>query len=139
MTILRDGTAEEAIEDVVVECTLDAPPQKVWRALTVPTLVAAWLMPGDVDARTGARFAFEGKASGLPGRIDCRVLAAEPHRLLRYSWRERDGGRTVDSIVTFELAADGQGGTKLRIVHGDFVATPAAANANAPTMMMLAA
>ena len=32
-------------EDIVVECTLDAPPEKVWRALTEPDLVAAWLLP----------------------------------------------------------------------------------------------
>ena len=139
MTILQDGAAEEAIDDVVVECALDAPPQKVWRALTVPTLVAAWLMPGNVEARAGARFAFDGEVSGLPGRIDCHVLDAEPHRLLRYAWRERDGERTIDSVVTFELDPDGQGGTRLRIVHGDFVARPAAANANVPAMMMLAA
>jgi len=142
MTILEEVAAEEAadeaIEDVVVECALDAPPQKVWRALTVPALVAAWLMPGEVDARPGARFGFDGAASGRPGPIDCRVLDAEPHRLLRYSWREHDAGRTIDSVVTFELDPDGRGGTRLRIVHGDFVATPSAANANAPTMMLAA-
>ncbi|MDQ0391651.1 SRPBCC family protein [Labrys monachus] len=139
MTMVQDGAAPVAGEDVVIECSLDAPPQKVWRALTVPTLVAAWLMPGEVDATPGARFDFDGEASGLPGPIECRVLAAEPHRLLRYSWRERDGERTIDSVVTFELDADGRGGTRLRIVHGDFVATPLAANTNIPAMMMLAA
>jgi len=139
MTILEEVAAAEAIEDVVVECALDAPPQKVWRALTVPSLVTAWLMPGKVDARPGARFGFDGEAAGLPGPIDCRVLDAEPHRLLRYSWRERDGARTIDSVVTFELDPDGRGGTRLRIVHGDFVAMPAAANANGPSTMMLAA
>jgi uncharacterized protein YndB with AHSA1/START domain len=139
VTILQDPAAQGAIEDIVVECTLDASPQKVWRALTVPALVAAWLMPGEVDSRVGARFGFDGDASGLAGRIDCRVLASEPQRLLRYAWRESDGKQAVDSVVTFELDAREDGRTRLRIVHGDFVATPVAANANGITMLMRAA
>ena len=36
---------EESSESIVVECELDEPREKVWRALTVPEIVAEWLMP----------------------------------------------------------------------------------------------
>ena len=103
--------------DIVVDCELDAPPEKVWRALTVPALLDAWLATGDLDAR-----------------IDRRLLEAEPNRLLRYGWREdRADGGDLDSVVTFHLSETDLGGTRLRIVHGDFTITMMAANSNGPT------
>ena len=35
----------DAAEPVLIECDLPEPPEKVWRALTEPKLVAAWLTP----------------------------------------------------------------------------------------------
>lgn len=111
-------------EDIVVECDLPEAPEKVWRALTQPEIVAAWLLPNDIKAETGHRFS-------LGSHIDCTVLEAEPGRLLRYSWREQDvsgSGETAgfDSVVTFELARSTTGGTHLRIVHDGFVAATTA-------------
>ncbi|MGK9236718.1 SRPBCC domain-containing protein [Inquilinus limosus] len=114
---------------VTVDCELDHPPEKVWRALTEPDLLGAWLLPN--DARTGIGRAEEGRRftlRGGPGAekpIDCEVLAAEPPRLLRYSWRGRDGdsdagGRALDTVVTFTLDRTAAGGTRLRIVHSGF-------------------
>ncbi|HEU4624232.1 MAG TPA: SRPBCC domain-containing protein [Steroidobacteraceae bacterium] len=120
----------ECDDTVVVECDLHEPPEKVWRALTEPELVAEWLLP-----LTG-----EG-----PG-VDCEVIESRPNRLLRYSWRDRAndprdleadvaGARdaadarmerdALDSIVTFELTRTDAGGTHLRIIHTAFEQTPA--------------
>jgi uncharacterized protein YndB with AHSA1/START domain len=114
----RDETPESD-DTVVVECDLPDPPEKVWRALTEPELVAEWLVPDE-----GAR---EKRAP-----IECEVIEARPNRLVRYSWRDAgeqgdDGG--VDSIVTFELARTAAGGTHLRIIHTAFEQTPALAMA----------
>jgi uncharacterized protein YndB with AHSA1/START domain len=120
--------AKSEADALEFECDLPDPPEKVWRALTVPELLAAWMMPNDIKPETGSRFAFDG--AEVP--IDCEVLDAEPGRLLRYSWRERsqtgDADR-LDSIVTFTLDRTISGGTHLRIVHDGFVqaATPAVA------------
>jgi uncharacterized protein YndB with AHSA1/START domain len=85
---------------VITECDLPDAPQKVWKALTVPELLAAW----------------------LPEALDCEILAAEPDRLLCYRWRaagqDRDAaGRVLDSVVTFELTGTQTGGTHLRVDH----------------------
>lgn len=117
---------------IVVTCDLPEPPEKVWRALTVPELLAAWLLPNDIEPAVGGRFQLRQAPDAAP--IECEVLEAEPCRLLRYSWRERDGRDRrsgVDSIVTFELTRTGAGGTHLRIVHGDFSLIPAVALAGA--------
>jgi uncharacterized protein YndB with AHSA1/START domain len=111
--------APDAIE---FEYDLPEPPEKVWRALTVPELLAAWMMPNDIRPQAGSRFAFAGPETA----IDCEILDAEPERLLRYSWRERPRPRDatrqdpLDTTVTFTLARTVTGGTHLRIVHDGF-------------------
>src|ERR1700722_3132611 len=85
---------------VITECDLPEAPEKVWKALTVPELLADW----------------------LPEAGDCEILAAEPDRLLCYRWRaaadDKDAvGRPVDSVVTFELTGTAGGGTHLRVDH----------------------
>ena len=92
---------------VVTECDLPEAPEKVWKALTNPELLARW----------------------LPEANDCEMLAAEPNRLLRYRWRageeDRDeSGRELDSVVTFELTHMPSGGTHLRVEHRLLVAAP---------------
>ena len=69
------------------ECDLPDPPEKVWRALSEPELLAAWLMPNDIEPQAGKHFSFAGPAAP----IECQVLDAEPGRMLRFSWRERPG------------------------------------------------
>ncbi|TIM04932.1 SRPBCC domain-containing protein [Mesorhizobium sp.] len=126
-------------DSIEFECELPDPPEKVWRALTVPDLLAAWMMPNDIKPEIGSRFAF----AKADAPIECEILDVEPERLLRYSWRERPApGNTanpvtspldspMDSIVTFTLDRTVSGGTHLRIVHDGFarVATPAVAGA----------
>lgn len=85
---------------VVTECDVPEAPDQVWKALTVPRLLAAW----------------------LPDAVNSEILAAEPNRLLRYRWpgREEDRderGQTLESVVTFELTGTADGGTHLRVVH----------------------
>lgn len=120
--MMSDPKPDDAI---VVDCDLDHPPEKVWRALTEPKLLAAWLLPNDIEAEAGRRFTLR---DGPGASIDCEVLAAEPPRLLRYSWRGRDaedGGRPLDTVVTFTLDGTAAGGTRLRIVHSGFRAAEA--------------
>ena len=122
--MMRDPKPDDAprLVDIVVDCDLDHPPEKVWRALTEPELLGAWLLPNDIEAEQGKRFTLrDGPGTGQP--IDCEVLAAEPPRLLRYSWRGRDAdaaGRALDTVVTFTLDGTAAGGTRLRIVHSGF-------------------
>ncbi len=107
----------DSSDSLVFECDFDEPPEKVWRALTEPELLEAWLVK-DGSRETNSR---DARAT------DCEILSAEPHTRLRYRWRDRESGRgeggeprEVDSVVTVELTPGSEGGTHLRLTHGDF-------------------
>ncbi|HEX4197042.1 MAG TPA: SRPBCC domain-containing protein [Caulobacteraceae bacterium] len=112
-----DDPETDAPEAIIVDCDLDEPPEKVWRALTVPELMAAWLADGDIRAEVGHRFAMR----PATGPVECEVLEADPGSRLRLAWRERDeAGELVESEVTFVLTPTIDGGTRLRLVHDGF-------------------
>ena len=108
-------------EALVFDHEIDAPPAKVWRALTEPALRARWLAPGELTPETGTPL----RLDDADGEIAGEVLAAEPGRLLRLAWRQGDGEAAVDSVVTFTLLPTIRGGTFLRVVHA-IPAAPAA-------------
>jgi uncharacterized protein YndB with AHSA1/START domain len=121
----QDEGQDQASRSIVIECELAEAPEKVWRALTVPELLAAWLMPNDMRAEIGHRFRFREPANG---GIECEVLAVEPHRLLSLSWRPAPrvdvGDGPIDTVVSFVLTRTAAGGTHLRVVHEGFPALP---------------
>jgi uncharacterized protein YndB with AHSA1/START domain len=109
---------EDAAEAIVLECELAEAPQQVWRALTERELLAAWLMPNDFRAELGADFSFQPPPElEDKGPITCKVLALEPPRLLRFSWREAEAGDAAPGSLSFVLTPTETGGTHLRLVH----------------------
>jgi uncharacterized protein YndB with AHSA1/START domain len=101
---------DDPSDEVRFETELDAPPEKVWRALTVPEFVARWLAPNDIGPEEGHTFSLKDEN----GVIECEIVEAKPPRLLGYSWREEGG---PDSLVRFHLAGTEAGGTRLTVVH----------------------
>ena len=103
---------------VVVEREIPHPPEKLWRALTQPHLIEAWLMKNDFDPVVGHRFNLRGEWGGV---LDCEVLAIEPHRTLSYSWNfsHDDDAYDLKSVVTFTLTPTGAG-THLRMEQAGF-------------------
>ncbi|GAC1357346.1 MAG: hypothetical protein NVS4B8_16570 [Herpetosiphon sp.] len=119
-------TSEETTRRIVVEYDLPHAPAKVWRALTEPGLLAAWLMPNDMRAEVGHHFTFRTQPMpGFDGVVECDVLIVEPQRRLRYSWRggakPADGvGYALNTVVTWTLTPTPGGGTGLRLDHEGF-------------------
>jgi uncharacterized protein YndB with AHSA1/START domain len=100
---------------VVIERDLPHPPEKVWRALTQPHLIEAWLMKNDFAPAMGHRFTLTGDW----GSVDCEVLVLEPHKALSYSWAAMGLG----TIVTFGLTPTSNG-THLRVEQSGFPTEP---------------
>ena len=103
---------------VRLEEFLGHPPRTVWRALTDAGLLGRWLMPNDFRPVVGHEFTFTSvplPVAGFDGTIACRVLAVEPCRLLRLSWR----GGAIDTTVTWRLVPEGRG-TRLFLDHAGF-------------------
>lgn len=81
---------------LVLEYDLDAPPEKVWRAVTIPALRQRWLPDADL---AGAE-----PESSVAGEEVCyRLRESEP------PFRE--------SHVTFRIEPNEAGGTRFRIIQ----------------------
>ena len=106
------------IRTVVIERDIAHPPEKIWRALTEPHLIADWLMKNDFRPDVGHRFNLTGEWGGV---LDCEVLDIEPHRTLSYSWNftQDDAAFDLRSIVTFTLTPTATG-THLRVEQSGF-------------------
>jgi len=108
-------------DELVFECSLDAPPEKVWRALNIPEYLARWLKPAD--------------------DIELSVVTAEENKSLTYRWREAGQGAVTDaedSLVTFELTPNDDGGTWFKLTHAPMT-VPVAANSNCVNALLMAA
>jgi uncharacterized protein YndB with AHSA1/START domain len=114
---MSESDTQDRAKQLVFEYQLDAPPEKVWRALSIPAFRERWL-PAEVEA-----------------------ISAVPGEELRYRLKE-EGPPFLESLVTFQLAPK-EGGTELRIIHSLNDARlaerpPAPANSNQPLMLRAA-
>ena len=107
-----------AKRSVVVEREFPHPPERIWRALTQPHLIEAWLMKNDFQAVVGHRFNLRGDWGGV---LDCEVLAIEPNKTLSYTWNfaHDDAAYDLKSVVTFTLTPT-RTGTHLRMEQSGF-------------------
>ncbi|CAD5267143.1 MULTISPECIES: SRPBCC domain-containing protein [unclassified Bosea (in: a-proteobacteria)] len=113
---MSESDIQDRAKQLVFEYQLDAPPEKVWRALSIPAFRERWL-PAEVEA-----------------------LSTVPGEEVRYRLREEEPP-FLESVVTFQLAPN-EGGTELRIIHSLTDARlsqpPAPANSNQPLMLRAA-
>ena len=109
--------------NVVIERTLAHPPEKIWRALTQPHLIAEWLMANDFKPVPGHKFNLSKQATPeIKVVIDCEVLEVEEHKTLSYKW----AAYGTDTVVTFTLEPSASG-TVLRVEQAGFPAENKAA------------
>jgi len=93
---MNETAPENQPQDIVFEYELDAPPEKVWRAISIPEFREQWL---------------PGRALASPEPVD-----ATPAEEVRYRLRD-DEPPFLESLVTFQLRPADDGRTVLRIIH----------------------
>ena len=81
---------------LVFECDLDAPPEKVWRAIAVAAFRERWLPQADL--------------------AEPEPIASIPGVEIRYRMRD-EGAPFPDSTVTFRIEPGNEGGTLFRVIH----------------------
>ncbi|THD55240.1 MAG: SRPBCC domain-containing protein [Bradyrhizobium sp.] len=104
------NTATETLS-VIVEREIAFPPEKIWRALTQPQLIAEWLMQNDFKPVVDHRFSL----SADWGAVDCQVQTVEPNKTLSYTW----AAMGLESVVTWTLTPT-SAGTHLRMEQSGF-------------------
>jgi len=104
-------------ESISLEFELRHSPEKVWRALTDPALLAEWLLPVvDLKLERGAAFTFQTQAyPGWDGTVSCCIVEIEAHRKLSYTWNVP----FLETVVTFTLTPTASG-TRLSLVQSGF-------------------
>ena len=112
-----DKTAPAQTDTLSFDFELHHPPEKVWRALTIPELLAEWLLPvAGLKLAPGTAFTFQAQPMpGWDGLVNCRLLESEAPRKISYTWVV--GG--MDTVVTFTLTPTASG-THLSLVHSGF-------------------
>jgi len=119
---MNDGIPANRNHGIEFRYELSEPPQKVWRAISMPEFREHWL-PKDILA-------------------DGEATSVTPDEEVSYRMRDSTPPY-LESTVTFRIAANDAGGTSLRIIHKlDDVKpdrmTSAAANGNYPLPMLAA-
>jgi uncharacterized protein YndB with AHSA1/START domain len=114
--------AQAETKSISLEYDLPHPPEKVWRALTEPKLLADWLMTTDMRPVVGNSFTF--KSDPTPwwdGIVHCEVLELKPHTRLSYTWRSGPESSGLDTVVTWTLTPTPSGGTRLTLEQSGFL------------------
>lgn len=96
---------------VTIEREFRHAPEKLWRALTQPELIADWLMQNAFRPEVGHHFTL----SADWGSVECEVQVVEPFRRLAYTWNSD----ALKSLVTWTLTPSGTG-TLLRMEQTGF-------------------
>jgi uncharacterized protein YndB with AHSA1/START domain len=114
---LTNTTAKPQTASLSFEFDFPHPPEKVWRALTDPALLAEWLLPViDLKLERGTAFTFKTQpVAGWDGIVHGRIADIETHRKLSYDWGVGD----MATVVTFTLTPTAPG-TRLSLVHSGF-------------------
>jgi uncharacterized protein YndB with AHSA1/START domain len=112
-----DTTAKGQSEAITFEFDLPHRPEKVWRALTDPELLAEWLLPAiGFELTPGKEFMLKTQPyPGWDGTVNCRMVEIEPLRKLTYTWTVP----FLDTVVTFTLTPTASG-TRLLVVQSGF-------------------
>ena len=114
---MSEVETETRSEELVLDYELAAPPEKVWRAISIPAFRERWLPGGDL--------------------ADPEPVASAPGEAISYRMRDA-APSAVPSVVTFRIRPNGEGGTHLRIVQEPMMRAPAAANDNRHRLMLAA-
>ncbi|AIK43092.1 MULTISPECIES: SRPBCC family protein [Brucella/Ochrobactrum group] len=93
---MTDRQEEPRVKGIEQEYELDATPQKVWRAISIPEFRENWL-PSEALA-------------------DPEPTSCKPGKEISYRMRESEPP-FLESMVTFRIVPGVSGGTFLRVIH----------------------
>lgn len=112
---------------IIIERTINAPLEKVWKAITDPEQMKQWYfdIPG-FKPEVGFQFQFTGEGkTGTKFVHHCRIIEVIKHKKLKHSWNYE--GYNGNSLITFELF-DERGKTKVKLTHEGLESFPVTAD-----------
>lgn len=104
-------TNRNNLEDIKQTVMLNAPIEKVWKAVATAEGIAAWFMPNDFQPIEGYDFHLN---AGPFGMSPCKVTVLNPPHELSFKWGK-------DWTITFSLVDKGDA-TEFTLKHGGWTA-----------------
>jgi uncharacterized protein YndB with AHSA1/START domain len=118
MTLSLERLSEhlaQKTEPFAIERIFNAPPALLWKAITNKDDMKEWYFDlAEFKPEPGFEFDFTVEHKGMNYHHRCKVTEVIPQKRLAYTWRYE--GHPGDSLVTFELLAEGDK-TRLRLTH----------------------
>ncbi|WP_051318771.1 SRPBCC family protein [Chitinimonas koreensis] len=117
-------TGQAAESGIELAVTVKAPVASVWQAWTTSTGITSFFAPeAEVEARPDGPFRIiidPYAAPGMQGADDMKVLAAEPEKLLSFTWNappHLPQARQQRTVVILRFAPEGEAATRLTLSH----------------------
>ena len=112
------------MEKIEKKVSINAPAEKVWKALTEPKQLGEWMMmPTTFEPVVGKEFTFKAEGmEGWDGFFHCTVKEVEVNKKLVYTWNS--GMINAETLVTILISETG-GQTELTLIHTGWENLPA--------------
>jgi len=112
------------MEKIEKKVSINAPAEKVWKALTEPKQLGEWMMmPTTFEPVVGKEFTFKAEGmEGWDGYFHCIVREVEVNKKLVYTWNS--GMINAETLVTI-LISETEGQTELTLIHTGWENLPA--------------
>jgi uncharacterized protein YndB with AHSA1/START domain len=122
MTTMTEQTTQ------VYSVFIRATPEQVWEGITKPEFTTRYFYGSVIDSTFEPGAPYLGWSSDRKQQyVDGEVLESDPPRLLRHTWRalyDDEKANEQPSRVTWEIAPQEGGVTKLTVVHDQLEASP---------------
>ena len=124
----------QTLAPIVQEISIDAPPERIYAALTQPEELTKWWGSDDsyhctemvADVRTGGAWRTRGVGrDGKPFLVEGVYRVVEPPHALEFTWRHDWGDGSIDreTVVRYDLIPQGSS-TLLRVTHSGWEDIP---------------
>jgi uncharacterized protein YndB with AHSA1/START domain len=120
-----------ATRTITAEMDYAYPIDTVWRALTDSEWLAVWFFPNDIQPLQGHKFTIWGRpVERWDGEFQCEVLAVQPLKMIKFRWyggheELKAFGHYMDTMVTWTLTENADGGTHFHFFHEGIGGDPA--------------
>ena len=133
---------QTTIDDISTTTTIDAPIERVWEAITTPSLIKEWFFEVDTESdwTVGSPLVHTGEYQGKPYVDKGEILRFQPPRLLEHThWSEVSGKPDRPEqyqVVTWALS-EHRDGTELRVSERNLPSKEAAETSESAWQMAL--